>query len=228
MKRRNFIKSAALFAAGLPIVRSRPLFSKNLFVPSAKATRFNLSLLTDDASVAIREIEMLLKDLHLSNQKVRFAEHRLVGNHVGDIVMIEGGKLVNFRQDDSALSRYLREISHRLSLPKKLADPVLLAFYSDRNVASPSKVSIFRDNYLIERIELQNDLDAYTIDGTKGSVTLAVNHGAARIIHASCKHKTCMKLGSICQPGQHLLCIPNRIRISIEGKNENEIDGIVF
>jgi hypothetical protein len=49
-----------------------------------------------------------------------------------------------------------------------------------------------------------------------------------KIVSASCKHKTCMKLGAISRPGQSLVCIPNRLRVVIEGGNDFGVDGITF
>jgi len=227
MERRDFMRKAALLAAGFSIARPASGFSARLLAKTGGANRFSLSLLTDAPVVAIEAIEQLLKFLPQPEQNLLFTEHRLAGQHIGDIAVVENGRLLNFRQEASEFSSHVRDLSRLLGLPKKLNDPVLLAACKRQQGTLPKKLSVFHDNTLIEQLALHDPLD-YAIDGAKGSVTLAIENHSARITQASCRHKTCMQMGSVARCGQHLVCIPNRIRISIEGGRESEVDGIVY
>lgn len=66
------------------------------------------------------------------------------------------------------------------------------------------------------------------IESARGFVDIAVRDRAVRITAASCKHKTCMNLGAIRRPGERLVCIPNQIAVTIEGRHAHGVDGITY
>ncbi len=45
------------------------------------------------------------------------------------------------------------------------------------------------------------------------------------VISADCPDKICVKHREICKSGESIICLPNRVVVSIEGKNE-EVDGV--
>ena len=75
------------------------------------------------------------------------------------------------------------------------------------------------DGTLVASLPLDRDAEYYT-----GSLTVAINGGAARAKAASCPDKLCQRQGGISRPGQTIVCLPARTTITISGKPE--IDGV--
>jgi hypothetical protein len=70
--------------------------------------------------------------------------------------------------------------------------------------------------------------DVYRIEGARGRIELAVGNRGARILSSTCAHQTCVNMGTITRPGQHLVCIPNRITVALSGASVTDLDGITF
>lgn len=58
--------------------------------------------------------------------------------------------------------------------------------------------------------------------------TILVKHGSIRVKDADCLHKECVKIGTITDPGGLIVCLPNKLVISINGENINGIDGATY
>ena len=61
--------------------------------------------------------------------------------------------------------------------------------------------------------------------------TILVKHNSISVKDANCLHKECVKSGTISQPGGIIVCLPNKLIISIEGKQvkeNNSVDGGTF
>jgi hypothetical protein len=56
---------------------------------------------------------------------------------------------------------------------------------------------------------------------------LAKDH-SVRFAEAACAHKTCMNMGRVSQAGQNLVCIPNRIAVTITGTSISGVDSITY
>lgn len=57
--------------------------------------------------------------------------------------------------------------------------------------------------------------------------TVVVEDGFAYVINASCPDKLCQKHKKINKTGESIVCLPNKVVVSIEGsKNTDEIDGV--
>lgn len=224
MNRRAFLRQAALAATGLPI-GATVLQAKSHFTHNAA---FNLSVVTDRPDAVITEIEQILQQHLPAGQTVAFAEHRLAGSHLSDLVWIENGALIDYRTSRTALANRLQHIAQNFGMPRAINHPFVLTFSSGRPAGNPENVSVFRENELLKRLPLHQNLESLRIDGERGRVTVQIQNGAARIVAADCKHKTCMKMGGIRSQGQHLVCIPSRIRLTIDGVPANSIDGTVF
>lgn len=73
----------------------------------------------------------------------------------------------------------------------------------------------------------------YPLDGEKeldfqgpvGHTILIITEGHARVLHSDCKEQICVQTGRIDAPGQWIACMPNRVFISVRGKEEGELDG---
>jgi hypothetical protein len=75
-------------------------------------------------------------------------------------------------------------------------------------------VNIFREGRLIARYPLSKNRDV-TIDGAVGKLVLRIANGSARVVEASCKEKICISVGAIRRPSQEIVCVPNRVMITV-------------
>lgn len=223
MNRRLFLKRSLLAAAG---VASIPV-ARTLAQPRTTPT-FTLRLVTDQPSLAIDRVSAWLKHSGLAASHIRFEEHALAGQHVGDMVLMRGQRLFNVWQEQGRLAQALRGIARDLELPRRLERPHLLTFASGGQATQAQTVNVFQGGILMHQLRLDHDRSNYEIEGTKGGVTLTVKERHVAIVGATCKHKTCMKLGAIHNPGESLVCVPNRITVTLDGSQPKEVDGVTF
>ena len=63
------------------------------------------------------------------------------------------------------------------------------------------------------------------IDGYGGTHnTLAIENGSAYMSEASCPDKLCVHQGKISETGRSIVCLPDRVVVSIAGEDEGEYD----
>lgn len=96
-------------------------------------------------------------------------------------------------------------------------------------------INMNNDNSFV-KIEVEGETYIYPLDsnmtkvfkGAIGNTTVEISNGKAKIIQSDCKNKTCIKIGSIYKNGQSTACLPNRILVTIEGGNSDEVDVISY
>ena len=59
-------------------------------------------------------------------------------------------------------------------------------------------------------------------------IDIVIDENGAYVRDVVCPDKVCQKTGLISKAGQSIVCLPNRVVVYIEGKDESEIDGISF
>ncbi len=224
MKRRDFLKHLSILAttavAPATLLRAR--------AAAAAAAEFQLSLLTDRPDEALQMVEEFFQRNQLPFSHLKFTEYTMVGEHVADIALIRNGRLVDFHRSEDAFSRQLQQIAARLEMPRRVKHPTYMRFYRSTGSEQPERVQVFVQNELVEEFDPEQERSFLRIPGRKGYVALQVRHGSARIVEASCRHRTCMNLGTISHAGQNLVCIPAQIRVALTGAPNNGVDGIVF
>jgi len=70
-----------------------------------------------------------------------------------------------------------------------------------------------------EEIKMVNENGNYNV--------VEIERGKARIKEADCPNQACVKTGWISQPGQIVVCVPNKCNIIIKGKSNN-VDTISY
>ena len=56
--------------------------------------------------------------------------------------------------------------------------------------------------------------------------TVLVKDGAVSMIYADCPDGVCTAHTPISRAGERIICLPNRVEISIESSSSNELDGV--
>lgn len=93
-------------------------------------------------------------------------------------------------------------------------------------------------NFLTARIVLdgetieQYNLTALTqtvtleIDSAAYPLTIQAEHGRIRILESSCPGQDCVHTGWASKAGQQIICLPNRLVISLEGSVPGDVDAV--
>jgi len=55
-----------------------------------------------------------------------------------------------------------------------------------------------------------------------------IRGGTVRVIDSPCPDKICIAAGAISRTGQFIACLPNRVSIALEGRDEPPTDGTAF
>lgn len=62
----------------------------------------------------------------------------------------------------------------------------------------------------------------YPLNG--GTNTLVIENGTARLIESNCPDHTCEKTGKVQYVGQTIVCLPNRLSVTIKGTSSGSVD----
>lgn len=65
----------------------------------------------------------------------------------------------------------------------------------------------------------------YPLNG--GSNILVIADGQAWLSEANCPDLLCVRQGKIHYTGQSIICLPNRLTVTVEGGEENDVDFVV-
>lgn len=228
MNRRSFLQQCGFVTAGIALSGGMGLLPGRLLASHRRIRGFSLNLITDRPDEMVVRIEALIDRLNLPLGNLKFKEVSLSGTQVGDIVLVRNDLLIDYRSSQDDFSEGLLALAREFGLPRKMNAPALLRFYAQPRAQAAKQISVYRKNVLVRQYNIDSEVDADEIEGQNGSVVLTIKDKQTSIRAASCKHKTCMKMGRIRKPGQNLVCIPNQIRIAIQGENEFGIDSLSF
>lgn len=93
-----------------------------------------------------------------------------------------------------------------------IAAVVWLGFHANRDEGAYAVVSI--DGVETARYPLSVD-GTYPLNG--GTNLLVVENGAAYMQEADCPDKLCVNQGKVRYTGQCIVCLPNRVSVTVEG-----------
>lgn len=224
MKRRNFIKHFSFWGLGLmaaPDLRFRD-------GREAGPEDFCLNLVIDDSDHAIPLLEALLARSLSAYKNLKFSEYKLAGEHMADLVLIKNRRLLDYKNSNDELAQGLYEIARSLGLPRKVENPVLLKFYTEDRQRTAITLNLFGNNILLKQLSLTENQGPHEVESETGRITFIIRNKSVKITSATCRHKTCMNMGSINTAGQSLICIPSRLRMAFEGQDESGLDGVTF
>ena len=78
---------------------------------------------------------------------------------------------------------------------------------------------------------VETERHALTEDGTfplnGGSNILVIAEGQAWLSEADCPDRLCVRQGKIHYTGQSIICLPNRLTVTVEGGESDGIDAVV-
>jgi hypothetical protein len=90
-------------------------------------------------------------------------------------------------------------------------------------------VKIEVDGKLYDTYTLINHEETIKIKTKLGENLIQIKDGKVHVLDADCPDKVCIKDGYISEPGQILVCLPNKVVVEVKGKITNqEIDDSSF
>ena len=88
-------------------------------------------------------------------------------------------------------------------------------------------VEVAVDGAVTMTLPLSEDTEV-RIDGVNGGENLLViEDGKAKIISASCPDGVCVRHYAISRDGESIICLPNRVVVTIRGGEKGEVDAVV-
>lgn len=99
-------------------------------------------------------------------------------------------------------------------------------FYRSTAKLEAGQVVITIDGSEYKRLPLDKDQEL-TIPGFKGGTNhLVIRGGFAEVTEASCPDKVCVHQAAISKNGEIIVCLPNRVVVSVVGAEDANLDGI--
>lgn len=101
-----------------------------------------------------------------------------------------------------------------------------ILFLYTRPAAADSEVEVSVDGEVVMTLPLSEDTEV-TISGFDGGENLLViSDGKAEIESASCPDGVCVRHYAISRDGESIICLPNRVVVTIRGGEKGEVDAI--
>ena len=103
---------------------------------------------------------------------------------------------------------------------------ISVGIYSDRGRASEVQI---RTDEALYVYDLLTDA-SIVIPGPLGDTHIEIHDAHVHVSESPCKSKICIAAGEISKTGEWIICLPNRVFITIEGEIEadGEVDDVVF
>lgn len=90
---------------------------------------------------------------------------------------------------------------------------------------SGEKAIVKVDGKMYGAYSLSEDKTIAVKQGNKLNV-IKIKHGSVTMSEASCDNQVCVKHKSISRTGESIICLPNKVVVSISGKGANSYDSI--
>ena len=60
-----------------------------------------------------------------------------------------------------------------------------------------------------------------------GNNTVEIKDGKVRMTDSDCKDRICLHMKPISKPGQNIICLPNRVIVSVETRGKKNVDVVL-
>lgn len=101
----------------------------------------------------------------------------------------------------------------------------VFVFYALLPEKTGEKALISRDGSVIAEIPLSGTGE-YVFPEIPDMV-FAVDNGAVSVTESGCSDKICVRTGKISRGGEAIICVPNRVAVTIENGAESDVDVVM-
>jgi len=84
---------------------------------------------------------------------------------------------------------------------------------------------IYHEGKLLEKVDLQKDR---IIPMLNGKMELEVKEGKIRVLNSDCPQHICMNMGWIEYSGQTIACLPNKVLVEVQAKENPFMDVVAY
>lgn len=103
---------------------------------------------------------------------------------------------------------------------------ILLAWWQFRPAAAGGIAEVAVDGEVVAELPLSEDAEMVIEGYGGGENTLVIRDGEADIISASCPDGVCVRHRAVSRDGESIICLPNRVVVTIRGGEEGDVDGV--
>lgn len=97
-------------------------------------------------------------------------------------------------------------------------------FYATRKGGAEAVISVNGEEYGTYSLAVEKEI---AIEGAEGQENvIAISGGKVFMKSASCKNQICVRTGKISKAGQSIVCLPNRVTVTIRGGAETDYDSM--
>lgn len=89
-----------------------------------------------------------------------------------------------------------------------------------------SEVIIEQNSKQVAVLDLNKDQEYNLYNGDKICNTVVIKNGEAYMIYADCKDKICVNHNKISKNNESIICLPNKVIVTVTNSNNNEVDGV--
>lgn len=94
-----------------------------------------------------------------------------------------------------------------------------------RQSHSSSYCTISMDGNKVREVDLSKN-GSFTISGAE--IVFVVRDGAIAVESSDCPDKTCVRMGFISRTGQKIVCLPNKVVVSVESGGDTKLDAVAY
>ena len=101
-----------------------------------------------------------------------------------------------------------------------------ILFLYTRHAAADGEVEVSVDGEVVMTLPLSEDTEVMISGFDGGENLLVISDGKAEIESASCPDGVCVRHYAISRDGESIICLPNRVVVTIRGGEKGEVDAI--
>ena len=103
---------------------------------------------------------------------------------------------------------------------------LLLAWWQFRAATAGGIAEVAVDGEVVAELPLAEDAEMVIEGYGGGENTLVIRDGEADITSASCPDGVCVRHRAVSRDGESIICLPNRVVVTIRGGEEGDVDGV--
>ncbi len=92
----------------------------------------------------------------------------------------------------------------------------------------PATVIVYQDGQKLADYALSEDQTVVIPWKEEGFNLLLIENGRARVTDADCPDQLCVRQRSIGRKGESIICLPHRLVVEINAKEERELDALTY
>lgn len=107
-----------------------------------------------------------------------------------------------------------------------LALALILSVVIDFSQGGGEYVTVEQAGKIIAELPIDKDASFEITNGSKVCNTVRIKNKSVSVVSADCPDKICVKHRSISKNNESIICLPNKVVVSVVSEKENDVDGV--